>query len=79
MSPLPSPLDPLEQLIRAWHQRAEAIRQASPGSAPLLARADTLDSCAAQLAEAVRMRSPEEGSAGPDRETLSLFLAQESA
>jgi hypothetical protein len=79
MSPLASSPDPLEQLIRAWHQRAEAIRQASPGSPPLLARADTLDSCAAQLAEAVRACFLEEGDAGPDRETLSLFLVQESA
>lgn len=74
--PLPTPL---EQLVQAWHQRAEAIRSATPASTGPLGRADALDSCAAQLAEVVRTLAAEQDDAPRDRETLSLFPVRESA
>ena len=68
----------LRQLAGAWRQRAESIRRSGGASGASLARADTFDICAAQLAQAVEaIRSVHDRSR--DAETLSLFPYRDSA
>lgn len=69
--------DPLEELLTAWRQRAEAIRSASPAAPASFARADTLDACAAQLAQLLGSLLPS-STGGRDPKTLDLFTDREA-
>lgn len=65
-------LSALERLVQHWRQRAESLREGSPEAATSLARAEALDTCAAQLAQALAsLGLPPEPARDP--ESLELF------
>lgn len=65
-------LSVLERLVEQWRRRAESLREGGSEAAGALARAEALDTCAAQLAQTLAaLGLPRE--AARDAESLELF------